>query len=341
MSDLYDQMINRFLMPLSSLNMGVTDALYFMREDGAFIFTEGYCHPSGGLLGKVMLYPSPDGDVDIFGKKFRSSYKRVEDGRLILIPHREQMALQFEINPSLDPHAPRPVYSKYHVSFSISEMKGVFEHRHSLRTAMEIYPGVRKTIEDLSRAFDLPPDRLGCTGSTCYGKFEEPGDDIDTVFYGSIEENRKILERIREVTRDPRNRVFEFERFWPIRFYWNGVMICSFFNYRLEDEIPLKDCRMKVLKKDVRVVGQVSDDTHTIYMPPIVKLTHLMVDGKPGPDLDLIIYDGSLRGEFYQGDYLEFKGDRVLVQTKRKEYEALLVTLRDDIQLLENKRKIE
>ena len=57
-----------------------------------------------------------------------------------------------------------------------------------------------------------------------------------------------------------------------------------------------------------------------------------------GPDLDLIIYDGSLRGEFYQGDYLEFQGDRVLVQTERNEYEALLVTLRDNIKLLVDKR---
>jgi len=203
---------------------------------------------------------------------------------------------------------------------------------------MEIYPGVKDTIEDLSRSFDIPLERLGCTGSTCYGKFEEPGDDIDTVFYGTIAENRKILARIKEVTRDPSRRVFEFNRFWPIRFYWKGVMICSFFNYRLPAEIPLQDCRMKILKKGIRAVGQVSDDTHTIYMPPIVKLTHLMVDGRKNPDLDLIIYDGSLRGEFYQGDYLEFQGDRVLVQTKRKEYEALLVTLRDDIRLVDDKR---
>ena len=325
-------------MPLSSLETGVTDALYFLREDDAFVFTEGYCHSPGGLLGKVLLYPAADGEVDIFGRKFKSSYKRVEDGRLILIPHREQMDLQFKINPSLDPAAPRPVYSKYHVAFSLNEMKGVFEHRHSLRMAMEIYPGVKDTIEDLSRSFDIPLERLGCTGSTCYGKFEEPGDDIDTVFYGTIAENRKILARIKEVTRDPSRRVFEFNRFWPIRFYWKGVMICSFFNYRLPAEIPLQDCRMKILKKGIRAVGQVSDDTHTIYMPPIVKLTHLMVDGRKNPDLDLIIYDGSLRGEFYQGDYLEFQGDRVLVQTKRKEYEALLVTLRDDIRLVDDKR---
>ena len=338
MSDLYDERINRFLVPLSDLEMGVTDALYFLRKDDAFIFTEGYCHPAGALLGKVMLYPQADGEVDIFGRKFKSSYKRIEDDRLILIPHQEQMDLQFEINPSLDPDAPRPVYSKYHVTFPLSEMRGVFEHRHSLRMAMEIYPGVRTTIESLSRSFDIPLDRIGCTGSTCYGKFEEPGDDIDTVFYGSIEENRKVLARIKEVNRDPRNRVFEFNRFWPIRFYWEGVMICSFFNYSRVEEIPLRNCRMTVLDKGVRAVGQVSDDTHSIYMPPIMKLTHLMVDGKKSSDLDLIIYDGSLRGEFYQGDYLEFQGDRVLVQTEQKEYEALLVTLRDDIRLLVDKR---
>ena len=308
--------------------------MYFLRKDDAFVFTEGYCHPPGRLLGKVMLYPQAAGEVDIFGRHFRSSYKRLENGEIKLIPHQEQLAMQFGLTPSLDRSAVRPVYCEYHVEFPLSDFRGVFEHRHSLRVAMELYPTMRKAIEDLSDNFSVPVSRLGVTGSTCYGKFEEPGDDIDLVFYGSLKENKEILRQIKEITRDPKKRVFEFGRFWPIRFYWNKIMICSFFNYERDEEIPLRDCRMEVLREDVKGVGVVCDDTHSIYMPSILKLTRLVLAGKRSSDLELIIYDGSLRGEYFEGDYLEFKGYQVLVQTREREFEALLVTISDHIKRL-------
>jgi len=332
MNDLFDKIIGKYLQPVSSLKNGVGDAYYFLRKDGSFIFTEGYLHPEGKIMGKVMLSPDPEGDTEIFGRMFKSSYKRVVDGELTLIPHPEQMLNQFDLTPGLDPAAPRPVYEEFHVEFPISDFAGVFEHHHSLMTAMEDYSMVKDSIEDLSRGFDIPLDRLGCTGSTCYGKFEEPDDDVDLVWYGSIAENKKVLAQIKDLTRNPKNRVFEFGRWWPIRFFWKDMMICSFFNYRLKEEIPLRDCRMTVLEEDVRGVGMVDDDTHTIYMPSIMTLSHLMLNGKKSRNMDLIIYDGSLRGEFFAGDYLDFKAYRVLVQTSDREYEALLVNLRDNIE---------
>lgn len=331
MIDLYDSIIPRFLQPLSSLKMGVVDAYYFLRRDGAFVFTEGYLHPEGGSMGKVMLFPDPKGDTDIFGRKFRSSYKKVVDGELVLIPHPEQLQIQFELTPGLDPLRPRPVFEEFHIEFPLSDFSGVFEHHHSLRTAMEMYPPVKDSINDICLNFDVPLSRLGCTGSTCYGKFEHPGDDIDLVWYGTIAENKKILAQIRQVTRDPRNRVFEFGRWWPIRFFWKKMMICSFFNYRLEEEIPLRGCRMTLLEEDVKGVGMVDDDTHTIYMPSILRLSHLFLNGKKYRDLNLVIYDGSLRGEYFTGDYLKFIARRVLIEKEGREEEALLVTLRDQI----------
>jgi len=330
MADLYDQMMGRFLSPLSSLQRGVIDALYFLRRDGAFVFTEGYLHPSGGLMGKVMLFPDPTGEVDIFGRRFKSSYKRIVDGQVELIPHADQLAVQFEFTPSLS-RAPRPIHEKYHVEFPLSDFAGVFEHRHSLAAARQTYPSLDRAIQSMSRAFGIPIARLGCTGSTCYGKYEEPGDDIDLVFYGTIAENARILRQIKELTKDPRKRVVEFGRLWPIRFYWDSIMICSFFNYDRDDEIPLRDCRMEVLEEKVRARGVVDDDVHSIYMPSILTLTRLAVDGEKRKDMDLIIYDGSLRGEYYRGDELEFEGALVRVTTPRREYEALLVTLRDEI----------
>ena len=330
MADCFNKMISKFLSPLSHLEKGVIDALYFLRHDDVFVFTEGYLHPREGLMGKAMLYPSPDGEVDIFGRSFKSSYKRVVSGDLELIPHPEQLEVQFQITPSLDRNLPRPVYEEYHVQFPLDRFRGVFEHRRSLRKAMEIYPSVSKTVEDLSKEFEMPLERLGCTGSTCYGKFEEPGDDIDLVFYGTLEENRRVVARIQEITRDPGNRVVEFGKLWPIRFFWNKTMICSFFNYRLESEIPLRRCRMIPLAA-VSGRGVVADDTHSIYMPSILRLSELILNGEKTTDRDLIIYDGSLRGEYYQGDRLEFRAKLVRIEDGRKNYQALLVTLSDDI----------
>ena len=48
-------------------------------------------------------------------------------------------------------------------------------------------------------------------------------------------------------------------------------------------------------------------------------------------DKELIIYDGSLRGEYFRGDRLEFVCRRVQVQAGVRDYEALLVNLKDNI----------
>jgi len=332
MTDVYEETINRFLSPLSSLDRGVLDALYFLRRDGSFAFTEGYCHPKGGMTAKIMLQPWPEGDVDIFGRRFRSSYKRIVDGQIELIPHDEQLSAQWDLTPALDPDAFRPPFAEYHVELPLTEFAGVFEHRRSLTAAREVFPSLNATVEKLSRDFSVPLERLGVTGSTCYGKFEEEDEDIDLVWYGSVAENARVLEQIREHTRDPQNRVFEFGKYWPIRFFFNGVMICSFFNYELDEEIPLRDCRMELLEENLRGEGIIVDDTHTIYMPSIVTLGDLELGGAGVGNMDLIIYDGSLRGEYFRGDRLRFKASRVGVHTGSRDYEALLVTISSDIE---------
>ncbi|HPJ72205.1 MAG TPA: hypothetical protein PK636_05950, partial [bacterium] len=210
MVELYEEMIKRFISPLSCLDRGVLDALYFLRRDGSFAFTEGYCHPEGGMTGKIMLQPDPAGGVDIFGRRFRSSYKRVVDGKTELIPHEEQLSLQYELTPGLDPAAPRPMYAEYHVELPLADFVGVFEHRRSLATAMEVFPRMKAVVTDLARGFSVPVSDLGVTGSSCYGKFQEEDEDVDLVWYGTLEANRRVLELIREHTRNRDNRVFEF-----------------------------------------------------------------------------------------------------------------------------------
>jgi len=51
------------------------------------------------------------------------------------------------------------------------------------------------------------------------------------------------------------------------------------------------------------MVATVADDTHNLYLPAIVGLTDLRrEDGSPEGDMELIIYNGALRGEIWKGD---------------------------------------
>jgi len=75
----------------------------------------------------------------------------------------------------------------------------------------------------------------------------------------------------------------------------------------------------------------VADDTHTNYMPPLLPLEDLTIDGKTAEPLPLIIYDGALRGEYFNGDFLKMQARLVEVNQLGDSFPALLVTLWDNI----------
>lgn len=331
MSDLYREKIDKFMLPMDALRGPVHDAMYFLRKDGSFVFSEGYCHPAGGLYGKIIYYPDPDGSFDIFGRPYGATNKHVENGEIVLTSHRDQILFHYEIDPSLGERGPIPVFAEYHTVFYLDEFAGYFDHRHSLRKAMEMDPAIEEAVSSISRDFRIPVENLGTTGSLSYGKFEHPLDDIDLTIYGSVAENRRIIREILELTREPDHRVVEFGKFWPMRFYYNGIMICSFFQYLMDEEIPLRDIEMTVVKDEVAAEGIVSDATHTIYMPSIVMLTDAVVDGGKAPDIPVIMYDGSLRGEFYRGERLGMRAKLVRMRLWEKERECILVTLSEEI----------
>ena len=90
-------------------------------------------------------------------------------------------------------------------------------------------------------------------------------------------------------------------------------------------------CSSDLIREDVPVTGTVVDDTHTNYMPPILPLDDVTIDGDESEPLPLIIYDGALRGEFFNGDILKMKGRLVQVNQYEESYRAVLVTLWDNI----------
>ncbi len=328
----FDEIMERFLRPLSELDGGrATDSLYFLRNDGSFVFTEGYCHPKGGLYGKIIYYPRKGGSIDIFGREYGCTTKKMVGDECIYVGHPEQIKMHGEIDPSLDPAAPRPVFVEYEMEFSLSDFVGFFEPVHSLRACIQLYPWVEDGTRVAAEALEVPWETLGLTGSLAYGRYEEGDDDLDLVIPGTIEENRRVYQTIRRLSLLPEHRVIEFGRWWPMRMYEKGYLICPFFTYDRWETAPLRDFRVEVVRDGVDVRGVVADDTHTNYMPPLLPLEEVTIEGSPADPLPLIIYDGALRGEFFNGDILEMKGRLVEVTQYRETYPAVLVTLWDNI----------
>jgi len=254
------------------------------------------------------------------------------DGKLELIPHDQQLKKHFEVDPTLDPNKKIPCWAEYHVELPLSEFVGFFDHRKSLQKAMEMYPQVADAVSQASDILEVPIEQLGCTGSLSYGKLEDPVDDIDLCIYGTIEQNKKVIAKIRALTQEPERRVVEFGKFWPMRFYHQKFMICPFFEYLDPNEIPLREMQVEVLQENVSAAGRVKDDTHGIYMPVVLGLEQVTIGGQPHEDITLIIYDGSLRGDYYRGDSLTLNGARLVsVKERGAVFKALLVTVSSQI----------
>lgn len=331
MRDSFEQMLEEFLCPLSQLKNRVTDSLYFFRKDGSFVFSEGYCHPEGGLYGKIIYYPSPEGEVDIFGRRYGCTTKKMVDGEMIYVSHPEQIEMHARVDPRLDPASPRPVFVEYEMEFPLDDFVGYFEPRHSLQSCVSRYPWIKEGARTAGAVLEIPWKRLGITGSLAYGRFEEGDDDLDLVIQGTREENMSVYRKIRQLSSLPERMVVEFGRWWPMRFYLDEVLVCPFFIYDRWESAPLRDFRVKVLKEDVAVEGVVADDTHTIYMPPLLKLEDVKLAQENVSSLPLIIYDGALRGEFFQGDIVRMNARLVEVSQNGQAYRAALVTLWDNI----------
>lgn len=327
----FDDAISEFLLPMNKLGKDTPNETYFLTRDDLFVFAEGYCHPFGKIHGKIIYYPDPSGSYDYYGRRFASSFKKLVDGELCLLSHDIQLATQFRVRPSVKPTSQMPVHAEFRIEFDLSEFKGFFDHRRSLALMMKKHSIIGEAVRNLSIDFDLPIERIGATGSLSFGIFDEL-DDLDLVFYGLVEENRKLLSRIFEHTSAAdANKVIEFGKLWPIRFFHNGVLICPFFCYTDRTECPVRDFMIEVLEEAVTFEGTVGDDTHSIYFPVFLGMEDVHIDGEKCADIPLVNYDSSLRGEYYRGDRLAIKGRKVRIHGQEGEFKAILATLSSQI----------
>ena len=302
MKDKFDKIMEQFLIPISDFEGPVMDSTYFMKNDGSFVFSEGYCHPEGAFWGMIIKYPLPGGHIDIFGREYSWTHRVEIDGELCIIPNHQQVENQFKVAPELRAfQGEKPPYARNFIKFPLSDFSGYFDARHSMRELRKEYKWIDEVVRKTCELLEWNPDDTGVTGSLAYGRVE---DDVDMMFIGTPEENAAIAQKIRRyVESNPEARVFELGREWPLRFYYAGTLICPFFRYADSEQIPLLDCDIEILEEGIAMEATVADDTHNLYLPAIVGLTDLRrEDGSPEGDMELIIYNGALRGEVWKGD---------------------------------------
>jgi len=333
--DKFLQNILPMLTPIENISY-LPNETYFLHKDDLFIFCEGHAHPPDGMYAKIIYYPHPTGTYDFFGRRYESTFKGYnEKGEYVLYSHLKQLELQYKICPSLDPAETRPVFAEHRVRFQLKDMKGYFEHRKSLKILCERYPEIKKSIKNLMNFFGLPYERFGTTGSLSFGYYK-PEEDLDLVIYGTVEECNEMIKIIKEFKKkNPEAEVFEFGKVWPMRFYLDNVLICPFFCLLDRKETPLRDFEMEVIEENLEIKVRVIDDKFTMFMPMLLRVFTIEENGEQiEKEENLIIYDSSLRGEFYKDDLLQLKARKVKVCSPDGIIYAYLVTLSEDIKRL-------
>ena len=213
-----------------------------------------------------------------------------------------------EIYPELASRPPLPLFADHFCHFLFSEMQGFFDSRRSLELLCRENQRLREVVDSLHELLGVPRERIGCSGSLAYGYYEEPLEDVDATFFGTVEQNFDVVLRIAELLkREPEREVRELGKSWPLRFKHMGTLVCPFSVATGGD--PVLNCTMEL----TRPVGL--DHRHGRRRPPHPTSRRLALEtsGTEGgaPPVEVVIYDGAQRGRV-------FKGDRGWVKAARK-----------------------
>lgn len=312
MTDVFDMEISRLLRPLDELGGDVQDGTLFLKDSGSFVYAEGYWHPPGRFYGKVIDYPCETGSALVHGRRYESLTKRREGGVRVLVPHDAQMEMLRRIEPGLPIPEPRPVVTAYHYPFELSRMRGWFSGPKSMLAAMERFPETGRRIREIAALLGLPIERLGVAGPLAYGCEDEDG-ALGIVIRGTPEENMETALRVRRLAyADPARRCVEYGKFWPLRLLHDGVAVSCFFVYSDRSSIPVRGQEISPVREPVELFGTVVDSLHSLYMPVVLRLGDAYLDGAAAGEIDLVIADSSIRGEFYPNERVHVSRGRLV-----------------------------
>ncbi len=345
----------RFITPLDE-STDFRDATYFLRSDGTFVFSEGYYHQlekprsERKLISHIVFAPrdprNPGPDYSekiLFGREYENITKEIMNNQPLENFYPFQLKKYIELDPSQEEVA-RPVYARYKSMVPVTELIGTFPTLHSLQAIIEKAPeepaamNIKIIAEQTAELLGIDPSQLGISGSLSIGTYTSPH-DVDFVVHGTAAEVKRMVEFMYTLTdRDEKRKVYEFGKYWPIRFWdWAGevkFMVCPFFSYLDPDEAPLRNFDCEDLGSAI-VEARISDHTHNAFNPSVLELEEVKLGDKDYPDIShLILYHGGERGDWREGYRIRVNGNHVRIKTYRlaegkrqpkEEFEAVLV----------------
>jgi predicted nucleotidyltransferase len=339
------------------------DATYYLRNDGTFIFAEGYYHQQDLPFNQRhiishIVYAPHSGSSDIpeyankklFGQKYENITKKIMTENSVEKFYPLQLKRYHKIDPSLTTE--KPIFAKYKAMVPVKSLVSAFpgiETLDSICALADIDPAADKinTItKAMSNLLEIPTTQIGISGSVSLGAYNNPH-DLDYVIHGSIKEIRRITDYIYDLTsKSEERKVYEFGKFWPLRYYEqvknDKFMVCPFFSYTIENEIPLLNftCHNPV---KASVEGIICDHTHNCFNPSILMLEKVKINNQIYKEpLRLIIYHGGARGDYIEGMKVKVQADLVEIvryknvqesKIKIDEFKAVLVTNFDQFKL--------
>ncbi|MFH1037960.1 MAG: hypothetical protein V1789_04720 [PVC group bacterium] len=333
-----DPEYSRYALPINE-DEDFRDAMYFLKDDGTFIFSEGYYHQiekprEERIVNSHYFYVPLDPARKVpkhcikkfFGLPFENITRDIMENEPLDQLYPLQLARYIELDPT-QKEIERPVYGIYKARVPLTSLVAYFPHRNSLQRIMEkagedLVAGKIKTIaEHTADLLETDISQLGISGSVSLGTYANPH-DLDFVVYTSTPEIKRIVDFMYTLTDGNEERqVYEFGKYWPIRF-WDRVgderfMVCPFFSFLDPEEAPLRnfDCEDR---GPVVVEATVADDTFNAVNPTILMLEDVKVAGKADPEINrLIIHHGAERGDWREGNRIRVKGHRVWIRTYR------------------------
>ncbi|PKK90829.1 MAG: hypothetical protein CVV64_08085 [Candidatus Wallbacteria bacterium HGW-Wallbacteria-1] len=356
-------MFQKFCLPVTETT-DFRDATYYLRNDGSFVFAEGYYHDQDKPFSERMVIshivyvpwneansPADYSGKMIFGQKYENITKQVMSEN----PVEQFYPLQLQIYRRHDPKQPevKPFYARYKAMVPCSELLYAFPQIHTLEAICsmgesdEAAEKIRIITEAMAELLAIPVSQIGISGSVSLGAYSNPH-DLDYVIYGSVAEIRRITDYIYNLTsREEERKVWEFGKFWPLRYFeqvaGDKFMVCPFFSYTDEEEIPLRVFDAESTGTHT-VEGTVCDHTHNCFNPSILTLENVTVDGKSiSENLKLVIYHGGARGDYIEGDKIRACADLTNFTTYsptamkagrkniRETFQAIVVTNFDQI----------
>lgn len=344
-----------FLTPIEE-SEDFRDATYFLREDGTFIFSEGYYHQiekprrERKVISHIVFAPrDPQKPGPDYARKvlFDQEYENITKEIMTTQPLERFYPLQLARYLQIDPaqrEIVRPVYARNKSMVPLTSLIGTFPTIHSLQSIIQkareepAAKNIKIITEQTAELLEIDLAQIGISGSLSLGTYANPH-DLDYVIHASPSEVKRMVNFMYTLTdTDEKRKVYEFGKFWPIRFWdWAGeekFMVCPFFSYLNPEEAPLRNFDCEDLGPG-RVEGRISDHTHNAFNPSILMLEEVKLNGREYPDISrLILYHGGERGDWREGYRVLVEGNHVRIKTYRveekqrkpkEEFEAILV----------------